>query len=72
MRNVVIFSFVVAVTLPLYVCFCILQLQASNEDGASPWSDEVKYRTLPDKPQPPPRPQVKGKVHSRSFLFVWG
>src|SRR6218665_4088635 len=53
-------------------CALILQLQARNEEGSSQWSDVVKYRTLPDKPRPPPRPQVKGKVHSHSFRVVWG
>ncbi len=48
------------------------QLSANNEEGSSKWSDAVSYRTLPDKPCAPPKPQIKGKVHSNSFRVSWG
>jgi len=53
------------------LCFCV-QLQASNEDGTSPWSDVVQYRTLCDRPRPPSKPQTKGKLYPDSFRVVWG
>jgi len=55
----------------LNVCTYI-QLQASNEDGTSPWSDVVQYRTLCDRPRPPSKPQTKGKLYPDSFRVVWG
>ena len=48
------------------------QLSANNEEGASKWSDAVCYKTLPDKPGAPPKPQIKGKVHASSFRVTWG
>lgn len=53
----------------LYLSFP--QLKANNEDGSSRWSEEVCYRTLPDRPHPPSRPVVKGKVHASSFKVKW-
>jgi len=55
-----------------YVCECVVQLQACNEEGSSQWSDVVHFRTLCDRPRPPPRPRVKGKVHQQTFRIVWG
>jgi len=49
-----------------------VQLQASNEDGTSPWSDVVQYRTLCDRPRPPSKPQTKGKLYPDSFRVIWG
>lgn len=46
-------------------------MKANNEDGSSRWSEEVCYRTLPDRPSPPSRPIVKGKVHASSFKVKW-
>ncbi|CAH1781329.1 unnamed protein product [Owenia fusiformis] len=46
-------------------------MSANNEEGSSKWSDAVKYRTLPDRPGAPQRPQVKGKVHPTSFRVNW-
>ena len=43
------------------------RLQAQNEEGKSPWSDEVSYYTLPDVPGPPLRPASKGRLHPYSF-----
>lgn len=48
-----------------------MQLKANNEDGSSRWSEEVCYRTLPDRPCPPSRPSVKGKIHAHFFKVKW-
>ena len=45
----------------------IFLLQAQNEEGKSPWSDEMSYFTLPDIPGPPLRPASKGRLHPHSF-----
>jgi hypothetical protein len=48
-----------------------IQLRAHNEEGSSQWSDEVCYRTLPDRPAAPPRPTVKGRIHAQTFKMKW-
>ncbi|XP_021928755.1 fibronectin type-III domain-containing protein 3A isoform X2 [Zootermopsis nevadensis] len=47
------------------------RLRAHNEEGPSRWSDEVCYRTLPDRPATPSRPTVKGRVHAQTFKMKW-
>ncbi|CAG9863441.1 unnamed protein product [Phyllotreta striolata] len=47
------------------------RLRAKNENGTSPWSDEVTYSTLPDKPSRPSKPLVKGRIHAHSFKLKW-
>jgi len=47
------------------------RLQACNEEGSSKWSDVVSYRTLPDRPHAPSRPNVKGRATSSSFKIIW-
>lgn len=47
-------------------------MQASNEEGGSKWSETVCYKTSPDKPGPPGKPQLKGKVHPFHFKIAWG
>lgn len=47
------------------------RLRASNEAGSSSWSDETSYRTLPECPGRPSKPQVKGKIHANSFKVRW-
>lgn len=47
------------------------RLAAINDEGQSKWSEAVKYKTLPDRPAPPPKPQIKGKIHAHSFKVVW-
>jgi len=47
------------------------RLSANNEEGNSKWSDFINYNTLPDRPQAPPKPQIKGKVHSSQFKVTW-
>lgn len=48
------------------------QLAALNDEGQSKWSEVVAYRTKPDRPAPPPKPQIKGKIHAYNFRVVWG
>ncbi|KAK3095390.1 hypothetical protein FSP39_014126 [Pinctada imbricata] len=47
------------------------RLAAINDEGQSKMSDIVQYRTKPDRPCPPPKPQIKGKIHANSFRVVW-
>lgn len=44
---------------------------AANEEGPSKWSPIATFRTLPDSPGAPGRPQTKGKVHPTSFRLTW-
>ncbi|CAG5056619.1 unnamed protein product [Parnassius apollo] len=47
------------------------RLRCENADGQGPWSREVTYRTLPERPGIPSRPTPKGKIHSRAFRLRW-
>lgn len=47
------------------------RLRCETVDGQGPWSPEVSYSTLPERPGPPGRPAVRGKVHSRAFRLKW-
>jgi predicted phage tail protein len=47
------------------------RLRAENDGGQSPWSDEVTYKTLPDRPKEPSKPIVKGRIHAHSFRLKW-
>ena len=47
------------------------RLQSQNEEGKSPWSDDVAFFTLPDVPGPPLRPASKGRIHPHSFKVRW-
>ncbi|XP_044268751.1 fibronectin type-III domain-containing protein 3A isoform X2 [Tribolium madens] len=47
------------------------RLRAENDGGQSPWSDEVTYKTLPDRPREPSKPVVKGRIHAHSFKLKW-
>lgn len=47
------------------------QLRAQNEEGPSRWSDEVTLSTLPDRPDPPRKPTLKGRVHAYGFKVKW-
>lgn len=49
----------------------VFRLQAHNEDGGSQWSEEVTYRTLPERPGAPSKPILKGKKHTQSFKVRW-
>ncbi|XP_073994943.1 miles to go isoform X2 [Rhodnius prolixus] len=47
------------------------RLKSQNEDGSSRWSDEASYTTLPGRPGPPGKPQLKGKMHLHSLRLRW-
>ncbi|XP_045472240.1 fibronectin type-III domain-containing protein 3A isoform X2 [Harmonia axyridis] len=47
------------------------RLRAQNEAGYSPWSAEVQYATLPDRPSAPSKPTVKGRIQAYSFKLQW-
>ncbi|PAA61868.1 hypothetical protein BOX15_Mlig031414g1 [Macrostomum lignano] len=47
------------------------RLQAINDDGASKWSAEAAYATLPDKPRRPDRPTLRGQPRPNSFRLAW-
>ncbi|XP_063808083.1 fibronectin type-III domain-containing protein 3A isoform X5 [Pseudophryne corroboree] len=44
---------------------------AYNSEGKSSPSEVVEFLTCPDKPGPPSKPTVKGKVHAQSIRIVW-
>lgn len=48
------------------------QLFAYNSEGKSSPSEVVEHSTNPDKPGPPSKPTVKGKIHSHSVKVTWG
>ncbi|XP_043067436.1 fibronectin type-III domain-containing protein 3A isoform X2 [Drosophila bipectinata] len=47
------------------------RLRSENEAGVSPWSPEVSYRTLAERPGRPGKPQAKGKIHGTHFKARW-
>lgn len=47
------------------------RLSASNDEGSGPWSPVVSFSTLPDKPDPPGKPYLKGRSHSTFFKVTW-
>ncbi|KAJ7395316.1 hypothetical protein BTVI_155953 [Pitangus sulphuratus] len=46
-------------------------LFAYNSEGKSSPSEVVEHSTNPDKPGPPSKPVVKGKIHSHSVKVAW-
>lgn len=47
------------------------RLRCETADGQGPWSAEVTYRTVPERPAAPGRPAPRGKIHSRAFRLRW-
>lgn len=47
------------------------RLRSENEAGPSNWSEEISYRTAPECPGRPTKPQVKGKIHANCFKVKW-
>uniref|UniRef100_A0A8C6YFY9 Fibronectin type-III domain-containing protein n=1 Tax=Naja naja TaxID=35670 RepID=A0A8C6YFY9_NAJNA len=47
------------------------RLFAHNSEGKSGPSEVVEYSTCPDKPGPPSKPTVKGKIHSHNVKVTW-
>uniref|UniRef100_A0A8C9PAS8 Fibronectin type-III domain-containing protein n=1 Tax=Spermophilus dauricus TaxID=99837 RepID=A0A8C9PAS8_SPEDA len=44
---------------------------AYNMEGRSNPSAEVKYTTCPDKPGPPRKPHIRGKIHAHRVKIGW-
>ncbi|KAM8954041.1 fibronectin type-III domain-containing protein 3A-like [Pelodytes ibericus] len=44
---------------------------AFNSEGRSNPSNVVEYSTSPDKPGPPIKPSIKGKIHAHSVKVTW-
>lgn len=47
------------------------RVKAENENGVSPFSKEVVFKTMPSCPSRPAKPQVKGKIHATGFKVKW-
>ncbi|XP_048370204.1 fibronectin type-III domain-containing protein 3A-like [Sphaerodactylus townsendi] len=47
------------------------RLFAHNTEGKSSPSEVVEYSTCPDKPGPPSKPAVKGKIHPHNVKVTW-
>lgn len=47
------------------------KLRAQNDGGHSAWSEEVTFRTLPDRPSNPTKPVVTGRIRAYSFRLKW-
>ncbi|XP_054244463.1 fibronectin type-III domain-containing protein 3a-like isoform X1 [Indicator indicator] len=47
------------------------RLFAYNSEGKSSPSEVAEHSTNPDKPGPPSKPAVKGKIHSHSVKVTW-
>nr|XP_029720217.1 fibronectin type-III domain-containing protein 3a isoform X1 [Aedes albopictus] len=47
------------------------RVKAENENGVSPFSKEVVFKTMPSCPTRPAKPQVKGKIHATGFKVKW-
>ncbi|CAG5129287.1 unnamed protein product, partial [Candidula unifasciata] len=47
------------------------RLCVKNEEGQSKWSEIVTYKTQPERPQAPGKPQIKGKINPYSFRVTW-
>ncbi|XP_032597801.1 fibronectin type-III domain-containing protein 3A isoform X2 [Drosophila grimshawi] len=47
------------------------RLRAENDAGVSPWSPEVSYSTVAERPGRPGKPHVKGKIHGTHFKARW-
>ncbi|KAM4664237.1 fibronectin type-III domain-containing protein 3A-like [Discoglossus pictus] len=44
---------------------------AFNSEGRSNPSEVVEYTTSPDKPSPPSKPSLKGKIHAHHVKVAW-
>lgn len=63
---------------PNYLCIGLkrnsqykFRVRAQNEEGHSKYSDEVVLCTLPDRPAPPNKPGLKGRVSAYGFKVRW-
>lgn len=49
-----------------------LQLSAHNQEGQSNYSQSAVFRTLPDRPDPPAKPRIKGHIQATQCRITWG
>ncbi|CAF1622355.1 unnamed protein product [Adineta ricciae] len=47
------------------------RLAAHNQEGQSNYSATVTYKTLPDRPDPPAKPRIKGQLQATQCRIVW-
>ncbi|UJR33220.1 hypothetical protein I4U23_020675 [Adineta vaga] len=47
------------------------RLAAHNQEGQSNYSVTVTYKTLPDRPDPPAKPRIKGQIQATQCRIVW-
>lgn len=47
------------------------RLRCETSYGQGPWSTEVIYRTVSERPGPPGRPTARGRIHSRALRLRW-
>lgn len=47
------------------------RLRCETTYGQGPWSTDVTFRTLSERPGPPGRPTVRGRVLARTFRLRW-
>ncbi|CAF3170217.1 unnamed protein product [Rotaria socialis] len=47
------------------------RLSAHNQEGQSNYSPIATYRTLPDRPDPPAKPRIKGQIQATQCRVVW-
>nr|ACD54755.1 unknown [Adineta vaga] len=48
------------------------RLSAHNQEGQSNYSQIATYKTLPDRPDPPAKPRIKGHIQATQCRIVWG
>ncbi|CAF0733122.1 unnamed protein product [Rotaria sordida] len=47
------------------------RLAAHNQEGQSNYSQIATYSTLPDRPDPPAKPRIKGHIQATQCRIVW-
>ncbi|XP_075992057.1 miles to go isoform X2 [Anticarsia gemmatalis] len=47
------------------------RLRCETTYGQGPWSTEVTFRTVSERPGPPGRPTARGRIHSRAVRLRW-
>ncbi|UJR13965.1 hypothetical protein I4U23_000968 [Adineta vaga] len=47
------------------------RLSAHNQEGQSNYSQIATYKTLPDRPDPPAKPRIKGHIQATQCRIVW-
>ncbi|CAF1539479.1 unnamed protein product [Adineta ricciae] len=47
------------------------RLAAHNQEGQSNYSQVATYKTLPDRPDPPAKPRIKGNIQATQCRIAW-